>query len=109
MLLRCLFKSALQSLIPVAIVCLGAFSSGAAAQQSGVTLYGIIDLGIEYDYVRQNAFSGGLPQGAVNQSFFGMSNGIQSGSRVGLRGFEDLGGGSESILFLKTVSIPPRA
>ena len=93
MRLRCLFKSAFQNLIPAAIVCLGVFSSGAAAQQRGVTLYGIIDLGIEYDYVRQNAFSGELPQGAVNQSFLGMSNGIQSGSRVGLRGFEDLGGG----------------
>lgn len=67
--------------------------AGAAAQQSSVTLYGIIDLGLEYDHVRQNAISGVVPQEATNQSFFGMSNGVQSGSRWGLRGLEDLGGG----------------
>ena len=76
-----------------ALVCLGLFGAGAAAQQNGVTLYGIIDLGIEYDRVRQEAFSGGLPQGPLNQSFLGIANGIQSGSRFGLRGNEDLGGG----------------
>jgi predicted porin len=76
-----------------AIVCLGLFGTGAAAQQNGVTLYGIIDIGIEYDRVRQQAFSGGLPQGQLSQSFLGMTNGVQSGSRFGLRGNEDLGGG----------------
>ena len=76
-----------------ALVCLGLFGAGAAAQQNGVTLYGIIDLGIEYDRVRQEAFSGGLPQGPLNQSFLGIANGVQSGSRFGLRGNEDLGGG----------------
>jgi general bacterial porin, GBP family len=76
-----------------AIVSLGLYSAGAAAQQNGVTLYGIIDLGIEYDRVRQEAFSGGLPQGLINQSFLGVANGVQSGSRFGFRGNEDLGGG----------------
>lgn len=93
MVLQRLFKNARQHLIATSIVCLGIFSSGAAAQQNGVTLYGIIDLGLEYDHVRQYAFSGGLPQAPLNQSFFGMTNGVQSGSRFGLRGNEDLGGG----------------
>jgi len=70
-----------------------AISSGVAAQQSGVTLYGILDLGIEYDRVRQQPTSGALPLQRLNQSFFGMSNGVQSGSRWGLRGVESLGGG----------------
>jgi predicted porin len=80
-------------LIGAAVVCFGLFSPVAAAQQNSVTLYGIIDLGLEYDHVRQYAFSGGLPQGDLNQTFFGMSNGVQSGSRFGLRGNEDLGSG----------------
>lgn len=93
MVLQHLFKNAQQHLIAISIVCLGMFSSGAAAQQNGVTLYGIIDLGLEFDHVRQYAFSGGVPQGALNETFFGVANGVQSGSRFGLRGNEDLGGG----------------
>jgi predicted porin len=76
-----------------AMVCLGLFGTGAAAQQNSVTLYGIIDIGIQFNNVRQDAFSGGLPQGAINQSSIGIANGVQSGSRFGLRGNEDLGGG----------------
>jgi len=75
------------------MVCLGLFGTGAAAQQNSVTLYGIIDIGIQFNNVRQDAFSGGLPQGAINQSSIGIANGVQSGSRFGLRGNEDLGGG----------------
>ncbi len=93
MVLQHLFKNAQQHLIAISMVCLGIFSSGAAAQQNGVTLYGIIDLGLEFDHVRQYAFSGGVPQGALNETFFGVTNGVQSGSRFGLRGNEDLGGG----------------
>ena len=71
------------------------FYSGAdaAAQQNGVTLYGIIDLGIQYDRASQNALPGPLATNALNQSFFGMSNGVQSGSRWGLRGRETLAAG----------------
>jgi GBP family porin len=90
---RRLLKNALHRSMCAAVLCLGLFGTGAAAQQNGVTLYGIIDLGIEYDRVRQEAFSGGLPQGPLNQSFLGITNGVQSGSRFGLRGTEDLGGG----------------
>lgn len=88
-----LLKKVHNSLMRIALVCLGLFSVAAAAQQNGVTLYGIIDLGIEYDRVRQQAFAGGLPQGPLSQSFLGMTNGVQSGSRFGFRGNEDLGGG----------------
>lgn len=75
------------------LVCLAMFSGGAAAQQSGVTLYGIIDLGLEYDYVRQSRVAGALPSNSLSQSFFGMSNGVQSGSRWGMRATESLGAG----------------
>jgi len=78
-------------LILGAVCCLGV--SNAAAQQSGVTLYGIIDLGIEYDQVRRDAVSGPYPTQSLSQTFFGVSNGVQSGSRWGLRGVESLGAG----------------
>jgi GBP family porin len=91
--LQRLYKNAQQHLIGPAVMCLGLMCSGAAAQQNGVTLYGLIDLGIEYDHVRQASASGGLPLARVNQTFLGMSNGVQSGSRWGLRGYENLGAG----------------
>jgi len=90
---RRLLKNALQRSMRVAMVFLGLFGAGAAAQQNGVTLYGIIDIGIQFNNVRQDAFSGSLPQRAINQSSLGIANGVQSGSRFGLRGNEDLGGG----------------
>ena len=93
MLSRRLFNKALHRLMCAAVVSLGLYSAGAAAQQNGVTLYGIIDIGLQYDHVRQEAFSGGLPQGLINQSFLGVANGVQSGSRFGFRGNENLGGG----------------
>lgn len=88
-----LLKNALHRSLHAGLVCLGLVGAGAAAQQNGVTLYGIIDLGVQFDHARQEPFSGGLPQGSINQSFVGMANGVQSGSRFGLRGNENLGGG----------------
>ena len=93
MLSRRLFNKALHRLMRAAMVSLGLYSAGAAAQQNGVTLYGIIDIGLQFDHVQQEAFSGGLPQGLINQSFLGVANGVQSGSRFGFRGNENLGGG----------------
>jgi general bacterial porin, GBP family len=63
----------------------------AVAQQRHVTLYGLVDLGLEFDRVRQtNALPAGLP--SIDQTFFGMGSGFESGSRWGLRGVEPLGG-----------------
>jgi predicted porin len=59
--------------------------SGAAHAQSSVTLYGIIDVGINY-----NSNAGG-------HSDYFMSSGVNNGSRWGLRGAEDLGGGLKAI------------
>lgn len=55
--------------------------AGAAHAQSSVTLYGIVDVGI-----------GGSNESGES-SAFGMKSGVQSGSRWGLRGSEDLGNG----------------
>lgn len=59
--------------------------AGAASAQSSVTLYGVVDIGIQYQGI-----SG--PRG-YSGSQFAMVSGHQSGSRWGLRGVEDLGGG----------------
>lgn len=73
---------------------MGAFVNPQVAAQSGqVTLYGIIDLGIEYGRIRQAASAPSSQSGAINESYLGMANGVQSGSRWGLKGVEALGGG----------------
>lgn len=63
-----------------ALALLGAFT-GAANAQSSVAIFGVVDLGIEQTRVSPGA------------STLGLASGIQSGSRWGLKGSEDLGGG----------------
>lgn len=69
--------------------------AGVAQAETSVTLYGIIDTGIGY-----NKISGGPD--AVNGSRFGMINGVQNGSRWGLRGSEDLGDGLRAVFQLES-------
>lgn len=70
----------------LALACLG---SGAALANSTVTLYGIIDTSLYYNHVSANAAQN-TP--AISQSDFGMTSGVLSGSRWGLRGNEALSG-----------------
>ncbi len=71
--------------------------SGAAFAQtsSSVTLYGIADVGIE---VINNVPNGANSSGTVTR----MNSGNLSGSRWGLRGAEDLGGGLKAIFTLES-------
>ncbi len=69
--------------------------AGAASAQSSVTLYGIIDIGVGYQTV-----NGGTD--AQNQTHFGMYNGVQQGSRWGLRGVEDMGNGNRATFVLES-------
>lgn len=73
----------------VATAILGLITSGTAMAQSTVTLYGLVDAG--YNRVS------GLRQGTVNT----LASGIMEGSRFGLRGNEDLGGGYRAIFTLE--------
>ncbi len=57
--------------------------SGAAFAQSNVTVYGIVDVG----------YTSGSANGATKDKFSGLTSGNLSGSRIGFRGTEDLGGG----------------
>jgi predicted porin len=68
--------------------------AGAAHAQSSVTLYGIIDAGVNYISNVKNATNGSSHQ-------FSYGDGVAQGSRWGLRGAEDLGGGLKAIFVLE--------
>lgn len=82
--------------------------SAAAHSQSGVTLYGVVDTPIEY----VNHLAGGPPtidpvSGAITQRpggdrFSLVNSGGMSGSRWGLRGVEELGGGLNAMFVLES-------
>nr|WP_315598341.1 porin [uncultured Cupriavidus sp.] len=64
----------------------------AAQAQSSVTLYGVADVGIEYL----------THADANNHSLTRMTSGNLSGSRWGIRGTEDLGGGLQALFVLES-------
>ncbi|BCQ24269.1 porin [Caballeronia sp. NK8] len=72
----------------LALAALGTFA-GAAHAQSSVTLYGIIDAGFAYN------------NNSNGQKLYAMNSGNLQGSRWGLRGTEDLGGGLKAIFVLE--------
>ncbi len=73
-------------LIAVAVC---ATASMVAHAQSAVTLYGILDEGVNW-----TSNSNGAHQ-------YNMTSGVASGSRWGLRGSEDLGGGLKAVFVLE--------
>ncbi len=74
----------------LAAATLAAFATAAHAQSS-VTLYGLIDAG--FTYVNH--------AGAKAQHLYQYGDGVSQGSRWGLRGSEDLGGGLKAIFTLE--------
>jgi predicted porin len=71
-----------------ALAALGAFA-GIAHAQSSVTLYGIVDEGFNI-----NTNAGG-------KHLYNLTSGVLQGSRFGLRGAEDIGGGMKIIFVLE--------
>ena len=72
-----------------------------AHAQSSVTLYGIIDVGLTYVNNAQTARPAAGPRGASQFALSdGSANGV-AGSRWGLRGVEDLGGGLQALFVLE--------
>ncbi|NPT40526.1 porin [Paraburkholderia sp. 1N] len=71
--------------------------AGIASAQSSVTIYGIVDAGITY---RSNERTGS-PGAYTGHSNFSVTSGNQSGSRWGLKGKEDLGGGWNALFQLE--------
>jgi len=71
-----------------ALAAVGAFA-GAAQAQSSVTVYGILDVG--YTGANERVSSGATN---INTNVSRIGNSMESGSRLGFRGNEDLGGGT---------------
>jgi predicted porin len=71
------------------LVAAASLTATAVHAQSTVTLYGIIDEGFNY-----TSNAGGKP-------LYNLSSGVMAGSRWGLRGTEDLGGGLKAIFTLE--------
>ncbi|WP_261513351.1 porin [Burkholderia multivorans] len=75
-----------------------AFAVAAPAfAQSSVTLYGIVDNGIGY---QNSATTVGSTSGG--KSLVKLNQGVWAGSRFGLKGTEDLGGGTKAIFTLES-------
>lgn len=73
----------------LALALMGAFS-GAAFAQSSVTVYGVVDMGLARD-----------DNGGVAGAKTSMDSGLQSGSRLGFKGTEDLGNGLKANFVLE--------
>ncbi|CAB3761525.1 porin [Paraburkholderia solisilvae] len=77
--------------IPAAVI--AAFAASTAHAQSSVTLYGLIDAGL--------AYTNNVVKGGTHGSLFQATSGEINGSRFGVRGSEDLGGGLHAIFVLE--------
>ena len=73
-----------------------ALVSAGALAQSSVTMYGVVDAGVEWVNKAPNA------AGTEGNSRVAMQSGNMSGSRWGLRGVEDLGGGLKGVFNLES-------
>lgn len=74
---------------------LAACSAGAQAQ-SNITLYGLVDTTIRYS----------TNENAAGDKKWQMTDGVLTGSRWGLRGVEDLGGGMKALVTLESGFAP---
>ena len=77
----------------IAVIALSTVATTTAYGQSAVTLYGLIDAGFMY--------TNNVTKGTSRGSLFQATSGEISGSRLGLRGSEDLGGGLHAIFVLE--------
>ncbi|WP_322103089.1 porin [Paraburkholderia sp. J41] len=78
-----------------------AFAAAGAHAQSSVTLYGLIDLGVDYANNVAAGSNGNLVPNSGSK-LVQMQSGVPAGSRWGLRGSEDLGGGYSAIFRLES-------
>ncbi|SCK17713.1 Outer membrane protein (porin) [Variovorax sp. HW608] len=92
------------------LACIAALvAAGSASAQSSVTLFGVLDAAVSYYQTNSkyvNAFNPAnpalpVPHPDVRQSQWVLSSGNYTGSRVGFRGTEDLGGGLAASFWLE--------
>lgn len=94
-----------QTQVALVLVTCFSLSPSLVNAESGVRLYGKIDLGLAYQ--RINVPDSSIPDDGldgVQASEFGMRSGQETGSRWGIKGSEDIGGGN-SINFTYEVGV----
>lgn len=75
-------------------------ATGSVLAQSNITLYGILDEGLDYVSNAQTS-KAGSPTGRTGASQWSMTSGGEQLSRWGMRGNEDLGGGNKAVFVLE--------
>lgn len=85
----------------LALAVLGTLA-GTASAQTSISVYGIVDAGIVYESKSVANVANTLAGVPLDTSVLKLSSGVQSGSRVGFRGTEDLGGGLVAKFVLET-------
>ncbi len=75
--------------------------AGAAQAETSVTLYGIVDAGIGYTRTSGNYVTKGVKHDMTSNRW-GMANGVENGSRWGMKGTEDLGDGLQAVFQLES-------
>jgi predicted porin len=83
----------------IALAVLGAIT-GTASAQSSVTMYGVVDIGVQWNETGVASTSGGVTTFS-QQSVWGINGGYQSGNRLGVRGTEALGRGWSAVFDLE--------
>lgn len=78
----------------LALAVLGAFAGAAHAQSSSITIYGAIDASLTYT----NKIA---TDGKNTGSLTAVESGLVKGSRLGIKGSEDLGGGLKAVFTLE--------
>ncbi len=79
-----------KKLVALAVAGVFGLPLAAQAQSTNVTLYGIVDMGVRVDRTKNAG------------TLFRFEDGMQSGTRIGLKGSEDLGGGLKADFLLET-------
>ena len=100
-------RFATKTTVVLALIMLLGTLAHTASAESGVRLYGKLDLGLAYQ--RINVPDSSIPDDGldgVQTSDFGMRSGQETGSRWGIKGNEDLGSGN-SVNFVYEVGVTP--
>jgi len=95
-----------KSLLSIAPLALGAFVGAAQADDSSITLYGILDEAIaniahSFNFDPNFVVAGNPLVNKGTQTATGLLNGGMSATRWGIKGQEDLGGGTKAIFLLE--------
>lgn len=85
-----------KSLLTAALV--AGFAATAAQAETSVTLYGVLDGGVQYQKFKGEDAAGA----SVSRDLTGMADGVNSGNRWGLKGSEDLGNGLKAVFQLES-------